>query len=288
MSVLRPIQKEYYGDDHRWFLGYVINSSPPSGLEGRVKVRIIGVHNKDTNEIPERDLPWAQVLIPTTEGGSSGIGRIPQLTNGAFVFGIFLDGISSQTPLVIGSLPHTEIPTTVQRNRLAPTDDNKFAYDQTRIQNVVAYPMFDDETPRGDVGIRRQQCVKFMLDNGYNLIHAAAITGGLQSVSSFVTASGTSLEGIGGWKVDATIGSRYASLLKFSGNYSPSIDWQLFSTQLQFVVFELRTRFNLANSKLLAAKNIKDASEVINKYYLKSNSSTHQIAQRVYDEVLSI
>ena len=34
MNVLRPIQKDYYGDDNRWFLGYVINSAPPAGLEG--------------------------------------------------------------------------------------------------------------------------------------------------------------------------------------------------------------------------------------------------------------
>ena len=77
MNILRPIQQEFYGDDHRWFFGTVINAQPPSGLEGRVKVRINGVHNPSTGEIPEKDLPWAQVLIPTTEGGVSGYGRIP-------------------------------------------------------------------------------------------------------------------------------------------------------------------------------------------------------------------
>ena len=70
MNVLRPVPYEYYGDDNRWFLGYVINAVAPAGLEGRVKVRIIGVHNPDVGEIPERDLPWAQVITPTTEGGA--------------------------------------------------------------------------------------------------------------------------------------------------------------------------------------------------------------------------
>jgi len=288
MNILRPIQKEYYGDDHRWWLGYVINSSPPAGLEGRVKVRIVGVHNKDTTEIPEKDLPWAQVLIPTTEGGSSGVGRIPQLLKGAFVFGIFLDGVSSQIPLIIGSLPHTELPTTVQKSRKKELDGNKFFYEQTRIQNVVAYPLFDDENPIGDVGIRRQQCVKFFLDNGYRLIHAASITGALQGVSNFVTVTGKGQEGIGGWTIGSVTDSRYTNLLKFASNYNPSLDWKLFSTQLQYVLFELRTKFNLANSKLLATETIKDASEIMNKYYLKQNSTTDQIAQRTYDEVLSI
>ena len=91
MNILTPINKEFYGDDYRWFFGTVINAQPPVGLEGRVKVRINGVHNPNTTEIPEKDLPWAQVLIPTTEGGISGYGKIPQLLAGSFVFGVFLD-----------------------------------------------------------------------------------------------------------------------------------------------------------------------------------------------------
>ena len=57
MAVLRPIQKEFYGDDYRWFFGTVVNSHPPSVLEGRVKVRIYGVHSESTENIPEKDLP---------------------------------------------------------------------------------------------------------------------------------------------------------------------------------------------------------------------------------------
>lgn len=288
MNILRPIQKEYYGDDNRWWLGYVINASPPAGLEGRVKVRIVGVHNQDTNEIPERDLPWAQVLIPTTEGGSSGIGRIPQIAKGAFVFGIFLDGVSSQIPLILGSLPHTEIPTTVQKQKNRTVTEDNFFYNQTRIQNVVSYPIFDDDNPVGDKGIRRQQAVKFFIDNGYELIHAAAISGALQKVSNFITVSENTEEGIGGWNADGTIGSRYTGLLRFAASYNPVVDWKLFSTQLQYVLFEFRTSFSIANSKLIATETIKDASEIVNKYYLRKNNKTDQIAQRVYDEVLSI
>lgn len=284
MNVLRPIQKEYYGDDTRWWMGYVINSSPPAGLEGRVKVRIIGVHNPSAAEIPEKDLPWAQVLIPTTEGGSSGIGKVPQLLKGAFVFGIFLDGLSSQIPLVIGSLPHTELPSSIQRNKRTNLDNN-FNYDQERIQNVVISSIYNDDDPVGDKGLRRLQSMKFFIDNGYNLIHAAAITGALEGVSSFRTVYGTDKEGIAQWKVDGSIGNRYVGLLRFASTYKPEVNWRLFSVQLQYVLFELRTRFNLANSKLIATDTIKDASSVINEFYLKTNSSTDQLAQRAYEEV---
>ena len=286
MNILRPIKKQYYGDDNRWFLGYIINSAPPAGLEGRVKVRIIGVHNPSTNEIPEKDLPWAQVLIPTTEGGSSGIGRIPQLTKGAFVFGVFLDGSTSQIPLVLGSLPHTELPTAIQSDRRSSLE-NTFNYDQKRIQNVTIEPLYRDEEQNPGISIRRQQSMKFFIDNGYKIIHAAAITGALEIASKFITYGGKANDGIANWKVDGSIGNRFSGLIRFSQGYRPAVDWKLYSVQLQYVLFELRTRFNLANSKLLATDNIKDASAAVNKYYLNSNASSDQVAQRAYDEVLT-
>lgn len=287
MNVLRPIQKEFYGDDQRWFLGYVINAAPPAGLEGRVKIRIIGVHNADTGEIPEADLPWAQVLIPTTEGGSSGIGRIPQLTKGAFVFGMFLDGMSSQIPLVIGSMPHTELPSDVQKLRRVDPRNSGFKYDQNRIQNVVIEPIFQDDIPFGDLGTRRLQSMKFFIDNGYTVMHAAAITGALQAVSQFNTYNLEESTGIAKWNKDGSIGSRYAGLLQFSQSYRPHSNWKLFSVQLQYVLFELRTRFNLANSKLISTNNIKDASIVVNKFYLDKGGVSDQIAQRAYEEITS-
>jgi len=283
MNVLRPIQKEYYGDDTRWFLGYVINSSPPSGLEGRVKIRVLGVHNPNTDEIPEKDLPWAQVIVPTTEGGTSGIGRILQLTTGAFVFGIFLDGVASQIPLVLGSLPRVELPTSVQSGRSQEGPD-KFLYDQNRIQNVVITPLLNDDIANASVSLRRQQAMKFFIDNGYNLIHSAALAGALQGASNYITFDQRPSTGIAKWSVDGKIGSRYSGLLLFASSYRPSSDWKLFSVQLQYVLFELRTRFAYANSQLLSTTDIRNASEAINKHYLKIKQNTDLIAKRAYEE----
>lgn len=286
-----PIQKEFYGDDSRWFLATVINSRPPSGLEGRVKIRIIGIHNDSITEIPESDLPWAQVLIPTTEGGISGIGRIPQLLPGALVFGVFLDGISSQIPLVMGSLPRVEKPTAIQGGRLT-TSANSYNYNQTRNQNVVSFKLQDDDLAEGDVNLRRQQAVKFFIDNGYELIHAASIAGALQATSSFKTyveevVDESSTIGIAKWKKSINTGSRYAELLRFARDYQPASSWKLFSIQLEFVVFELRNRFAPVNAKLVATKNVKAASEVINKSYLKNTNRSEIIAQQAYEEVIS-
>ena len=77
--MYKPIPSEYYGDNTRWFIATVIDASPPYGFEGRVKIRVHGLHTESTRDIPQDALPWAQCVLPTTEGGVSGLGRIPQL-----------------------------------------------------------------------------------------------------------------------------------------------------------------------------------------------------------------
>ena len=100
---------EHYGDNARWFIGVAINNLDPLQL-GRVQVRIFGIHSRNNTEIPNYALPWATVLQPTTSGGTSGIGMMPQILPGAQVFGMFLDGKGSQIPCVVGVMPKIEIP----------------------------------------------------------------------------------------------------------------------------------------------------------------------------------
>ncbi len=99
---------EFYGDSFRWFVGKVASVTDDPSQTGRIKVKIFGLHDDPSLKLPD-DLPWAQVLAPTTEGGGSGIGNNgigiqPQ----SLVFGIFLDSKESQMPLVLGSIPTTE------------------------------------------------------------------------------------------------------------------------------------------------------------------------------------
>jgi hypothetical protein len=98
---------DFYGDQTRWFIGRVVDLQDPMEL-GRIKVRIFGVHSEDTQAIPTDDLPWAQVVVPITEGGTFGLGNVLGINEGAHVFGMFLDGANSQLPLIIGSLPKLE------------------------------------------------------------------------------------------------------------------------------------------------------------------------------------
>ena len=98
---------EFYGDNTRWFIGVVKNINDPLEL-GRVQVKIFGIHEGTKEDIPDADLPYAQVVMPITEGGVKGLGNTVGLQVNARVFGIFLDGKNSQDPLVLGSLPKIE------------------------------------------------------------------------------------------------------------------------------------------------------------------------------------
>jgi hypothetical protein len=92
---------EYYGDQTRWFLGKVVNVTDDPLQLGRVRVKIFGVYD----EIEEPDLPWAQIVVPITQGVHEGKGQYLGMLVGTHVFGIFLDGKDSQLPLVLGTIP---------------------------------------------------------------------------------------------------------------------------------------------------------------------------------------
>ena len=72
---------------------------------GRVKVRIFGLHTDNLEVLSADDLPWASILIPTTEAGPAGHGTsVGGIPTGTWVFGVFLDGVARQQPLILGSI----------------------------------------------------------------------------------------------------------------------------------------------------------------------------------------
>ena len=166
---MTSLYKDFYGDQTRWFIGTVTDISDPLEL-GRVKVRVDGVHD-DTTLIPASSLPWAQCLVPITQGGTNGLGNNLGIQVNARVFGFFLDGTNSQMPIIFGSMPKFESASESGKstNRLA-TGTNTLAArkvdngtDPTKIANLepfdepdspynAIYPLnYVHETPRGNV-----------------------------------------------------------------------------------------------------------------------------------------
>ena len=73
------------------------------GFDHRYKVRILGYHPADKKELSDDDLPWASVLFPVTGGsGQGGASQSPNLRQGMFVNGFFLDGEDGQQPIITG------------------------------------------------------------------------------------------------------------------------------------------------------------------------------------------
>jgi Gp5 N-terminal OB domain len=71
----------------------------------RYKVRIIGLHDKEEETIKSEQLPWSQVMYPVTAGGGQGGSmQTPNIRQGMFVFGFFLDGADQQVPVIMGVL----------------------------------------------------------------------------------------------------------------------------------------------------------------------------------------
>ena len=138
-----------------WFNGVVEDRMDPFFL-GRVRVRCLGIHTHDKEVLPTTDLPWAQVIMPVTSPGISGLGHSPSfLVEGSWVFGYFRDGTNCQEPCVIGSVPGVPAekptgefgfadpsgvyPITVNEsdtNRLARNDFTHLAL-QNRIDSVI-------------------------------------------------------------------------------------------------------------------------------------------------------
>ena len=92
-------------DGFIWFIGVVEDRLDPQYM-GRVRIRCLGIHTENKEDLPTADLPWARPLLPITSSGISGIGQTPTgLVEGSWVFGFFRDASYMQEPIVVGSLP---------------------------------------------------------------------------------------------------------------------------------------------------------------------------------------
>ena len=73
------------------------------GFGYRYKVRILGYHPSNADDLSDEQLPWASVLFPVTAGsGQGGASQSPNLRQGNFVYGFFLDGEDGQQPVITG------------------------------------------------------------------------------------------------------------------------------------------------------------------------------------------
>ena len=254
---MRPLNVEYYGDDFRWFVATVVDNSPPYGYEGRVQVRIHGIHSRSVNDIPQNDLPWAQVMTPSDTYGGSGFGTHCQILPGTLVFGMFLDGGHSQLPMVLGSLPRVEYPTAVQASNREDIAAIPFAYQFQQSNSQVQDPTFynpqdrdfEDTTPLPAADVAR-----FFIDNGLNAKEASSVTGVLEVISGLNPIQSTNGYGLAGLPQGSP---RYSRFVQYISRLQPTRSVADFEGQLMWVIHEIKTSKATAFSKIQRAREIK-------------------------------
>ena len=126
------------------YYGIVEDRQDPLKI-GRVRVRVHGVHTSSKLSVSTPDLPWAQVMLPTTSAGLSGFGTQHGLVEGSTVILFFRDE-HKQQPVIIGSAPG--IPSSGYRQSTDDklmTRDVKHGFNDPRRLTASAY----DGTPDG-------------------------------------------------------------------------------------------------------------------------------------------
>ena len=175
---------EYYGDNIRWFVGRIISDQDPDEA-GRFQVRIYGIHS---NEVKDKYLPWAETVLPTTEGGVSGIGKIPQMKKSALVFGFFMDGALSQNPIIVGSMSHIEQPSSTQVTAAAQAGrinllDKRNIGKEGVVVSQQQRQIYENGTE--DIDQLRILVMDFLISNGLPIKSAAGVCGNLEIESNF-------------------------------------------------------------------------------------------------------
>jgi len=118
------LKKHYLGrDGFIWWIGQIVDSEvwetnlpgyrtettdDQRGFDYRYKVRIMGYHTS-SYELKDDELPWAPCMLPVTAGGGTGgSGQTPNLRQGNFVYGFFIDGEDAQQPVIMGVLGYNQ------------------------------------------------------------------------------------------------------------------------------------------------------------------------------------
>jgi hypothetical protein len=162
----------------RFFEGVVESRLDPLEI-GRVQVRVFGIHTDNLQQLPESDLHWMQVMMPTTSAATSGVGQTANLVEGSHVVGYFLDGESCQNGIVLGSI--NGIPQQARklnkgfsdhRTSLGPTQvpgkPQNVTYSDSGVSvteaNRPAYPKYIDEPDTSRLARNSNAAVDTVLD----------------------------------------------------------------------------------------------------------------------------
>ena len=127
----------------------VIENNQSPKKDGRVQVRIYGIHDERLDKVKTEHLPWAEVMQSTAFGFNTGIGFSSVPNIGTWVF-VILDHNNPNMPIVLGAISGKPIdpadpskgfnhpkplPYNIEKY-IFPLDDRLGEEDQNRLQRV--------------------------------------------------------------------------------------------------------------------------------------------------------
>jgi hypothetical protein len=267
----------FYGDDiNRFFFGTVVNNNDADLFLGRVQIRVYGLHGEG---VSNSDLPWAQTMLPSTEPGMGGVGSAPMISNGAQVFGLFLDGKNSQIPLVLGTIPKIMVPTTDQSNAYTGNVGSGGDGVDPGLRSA-AYKSSGTAIVPGSLegSTNAEKVYRFLISKGFTPEQACGIIG------NFAAESGVNIDpkannpddkgeqsfGIAQWRA-----GKYDRLNIGLKAYAASTgqDYTTLECQLGFLMYELQTTEKKANAKIRAAKTVEEAAIAFDEHFERSDGS---------------
>lgn len=252
-------------ENSKWFFARVISNRDPLGL-GRLKIRIIGMHSSDIVLLPEKDLPWAQVIGATS---SSGNGLFMSTSPDSFVFGTFIDGASAQIPIIFGAVPYKVTPSLTQ------SDDPRNESQYIRDQSFGGLP--SSSLSVQEKGSVPETVFDFFALNGFSLEQAAGFVGNFHAESKNNPAAknpndkGLPAQGLAQWRGDRLRQLKaFAREIKIPENsqVSSQDEWYLTTeVQLPFVLWELSNTEKVAAGHIRAATTAREAAIAICRRY---------------------
>ena len=176
------------------WVGIVANVMDPH-RSGRVQVRVFGRHD-DTVNIPDEDLPWAQVLQPVSSAGIGRIGTAPVgLVVGSRVMGNWLDR-DQQLPVIIGTVGRAGSPIEGQTENGAPAINTELGSIPGAAQNSPNNPytvLASDRISIAEIDGGAAEIVEVPISAGEVVTNA--VEEGMQYAETPTTGSGNPEEG---------------------------------------------------------------------------------------------
>lgn len=133
-------------DNNVFNFGVVEDINDPE-KNGRVKVRIFGVHSPNKNILPTEDLPWCVTIKSLDSACMSGIGTSPTgLLPGSWCMVTFADPYSKQIPIVLGTI--SGFPTDVIEYDEVLNDSRNVKSDNAKgfVDPDKKYPLYANES----------------------------------------------------------------------------------------------------------------------------------------------